>query len=525
MTSTNNGVSFREILTGGRFCYGAEVVTTRGIVPAEGAGGNSAALARALLADPRIGWISVTDNPGGAPMLPPDWLAGQVADRGSRVVVHLTCKDANRNGLETAAWRYASEGFNNILAITGDYPTTGFGGVPEPVFDIDSVGLVMLLRAMNEGLQIPGRRGNLETLPKTDFFIGCVVSPFKRHERELMPQYFKLVRKIAAGAQWVIPQLGYDMRKFHEVKLLLAARGMGHIPIVGNVYLLSKGVAKVFHDGKLAGCVVSDELLNVCERYAAGPDKGQKFFRELAAKQLAVFRGLGFAAGYLGGIAKPETFGEIIDLAESFGADDWRDFIKEIRYSQPDEFFFFDHDRHSGLSDSSRINPEYLASLKQPVRSKEATLGYRISRMVHRLAFTRDQGLFGVMRRLMTRWDKRPGIFGRLTFAAERGSKHLLYGCQDCGDCSLPDCAYLCPRFSCSKCGRNGPCGGSAGGRCELDDKECFWARIYERLKSYGESERMLEGPPMFYNVKSKGTSSWANFYLDRDHSAPGKKK
>ena len=40
---------------------------------------------------------------------------------------------------------------------------------------------------MNNGLVVPGRRGNLETLPKTDFFIGCVVSPFKRYERELMP--------------------------------------------------------------------------------------------------------------------------------------------------------------------------------------------------------------------------------------------------------------------------------------------------------------------------------------------------
>ena len=158
MIRSNSGVSYREMLTGGRFYYGAEVVTTRGLAacgrrpPPTPTG----AFARALLDDPRIGWISVTDNPGGGPMLPPDWLAGQVADRGARVVVHLTCKDANRNGLETAAWRYASEGFNNILAITGDYPTTGFGGLPEPVFDLDSVGLIMLLRAMNEGLQIPG---------------------------------------------------------------------------------------------------------------------------------------------------------------------------------------------------------------------------------------------------------------------------------------------------------------------------------------------------------------------------------
>ncbi len=509
------------MLTGGRFYYGAEVVTTRGIA-APASAPDVVALARSLSDDPRIGWVSVTDNPGGGPMLPPDWLAGQLLGRGAQVVLHLTCKDANRSGLESAAWRYASEGFNNILAITGDYPTGGFGGPAAPVFDLDSVGLIALLRAMNDGLKVPGRRGNVESLPKTDFFIGCVVSPFKRYERELMPQYFKLVRKIAAGAQWVIPQLGYDMRKFHEVKLMLESRGI-RMPIVGNVYLLNKTVAKLFNSGKLAGCVVSNELLNVAERQAASPDKGQKFFRELAAKQLAVFKGLGFAAGYLGGIVKPEVFGEIIDLAESYAASDWRDFIREIQYSQADEFFLFEHDRHTCLSGPTQINPAYLKSLREPPKSKQVTLNYKLSRLVHKLAFTRDQGVYGLLRRLFARWDKKQGLSLRLVHAVERQSKELMYGCEDCGDCNLPDCAYLCPRHACSKSGINGPCGGSASGRCELDDKECFWARVYERLKAYGETEGMLDLPAKIYDPRMKNTSAWANFYLDRDHSAKAK--
>ena len=478
--------SFRRRLGGPDFLYGVEVVTSRGVAPAEGVAG-PAALARALLADERIGWISITDNAGGGPMLPPDWLAQHVADQRHRVVVHLTCKDRNRNALEAALWRYASEGFCNILALTGDYPTAGFRGLPTPVFDLDSVGLIAMARAMNDGLESPDRRGRLSRLPPTDFFIGCTVSPFKRHERELMPQYFKLVRKIAAGARWVIPQLGYDMRKFHEVKLVLASRGLD-VPVVGNVYLLSRGVARMFHSGKLAGCVVSDALLAEAERQAESPDKGKAFFEELAAKQLAVFEGLGFAAGYLGGVADVETVGRILDRVRSFAPDDWRQFLKEIQYSQPDEFFLFEHDAETGMSDPSRVNREYLASLRRPPRSREVTLGYRLSRLVHRWFFTRDRGVWALMVRLYRRWDSRPGWLSRAAYAVERASKATLYGCVDCGDCSLPDCAYLCPRHACSKNGRNGPCGGSASGRCELDDKECFWARVYERLKHYGET-------------------------------------
>jgi methylenetetrahydrofolate reductase (NADPH) len=518
VSASSEGITYREMLASGRFCYGAEVVTTRGLQTAD-ASGNLASFAKDLLANPRIGWISITDNPGGGPMLPPDWLAGLVADRRGRVVLHMTCKDMNRSGLEAAAWRYASEGFENILAITGDYPTGGFRGVAEPVFDLDSVGLITLLDSMNKGLGVLGRGGKPETLPKTNFCVGCVVSPFKRHERELMPQYFKLVRKIAAGAQWVIPQLGYDMRKFHEVKLFLEARGI-RVPIIGNVYMLSKGVAKLFNSGKLAGCVVSNELLRKIEKYAAGADKGKQFCQELAAKQLAVFKGLGFAAGYIGGIHKADGFGPIIDLAESYGPDDWRYFLREIRFSQPDEFFFFDHDLHTGMSNGGSINREYLASLKHPPKSKEATFNYRLSRWVHDMAFTRDKALYPLLRWIYARWDKKPGYLSRMAHRLERVSKLAMYGCRDCGDCSLPECAFLCPKKYCSKCGRNGPCGGSADGRCELDDKECFWARIYQRLKSYGVSETMLDRPVTIYNATLKDTSSWANTFLDRDHNA-----
>ena len=123
------------------------------------------------------------------------------------------------------------------------------------------------------------------------------------------------------------------------------------------------------------------------------------------------------------------------------------------------------------------------------------TLNYRLSRLVHGMAFTRDKALYPLLKKIFARWDKKPGFLSRMAYRVERASKLAMYGCQDCGDCSLPDCAYLCPKNNCSKCGRNGPCGGSADGRCELDDKECFWARIYERLKYYGESETMLDRP------------------------------
>ena len=522
MSSTGNQKSFRETLTGNRFGYGAELVTTRGYAPPEQPN-KLAELGEQLLRDPRIAWVSLTDNPGGNTMLPPDWLARRLTADGERIVLHLTCKDRNRSALEAAAWQYASEGFHNVLAMTGDYPRSGFGGNATPVFDLDSVGLVAMLRAMNEGLKVPGRKGEMTTLPQTKFFIGCAGSPFKRYERELMPQYFKLLRKIACGAHYVYTQLGYDMRKFHEVKLLLAANGL-NLPVIGNVYLLNKTVADLFHRKQIPGCVVSDKLMELVTKYAAGPDKGRSFFIELAAKQLAAFKGLGFAGGYLGGIAKAETFFEIIDKAESYGANDWREFAREIQFPQEGEFFLFEQDPATGLGDGNRLNQEYVKSLEHPPKSKHVTLNYRLSRLFHAKVFTPGTAGFNWMKRLYSRWDKKTTGVPPAVHALERMSKFVWFGCRDCGDCSLPDCAYLCPMISCSKGGRNGPCGGSHDGDCELSDKECIWARAYERLKHFHESKDLLKGPAVFYNAELRGTSSWANTFLGRDHFHAGVK-
>ena len=71
--------------------------------------------------------------------------------------------------------------------------------------------------------------------------------------------------------------------------------------------------------------------------------------------------------------------------------------------------------------------------------------------------------------------------------ALEKLSKSVLYRCKDCGDCSLPDIAYLCPESQCAKNQRNGPCGGTREGRCEVDGfGDCIWLRAYERLKHDG---------------------------------------
>jgi methylenetetrahydrofolate reductase (NADPH) len=500
----------------GAFVVAAELVTSRGLVTAA-TSRRALEVAHDLAADPRVDVLSITDNPGGHAMLSPDTLGTDLVSRGQEVVIHLSCKDWNRNALESRGWKLGSEGFDNVLALSGDYPVTGHKGLAAPVFDIDSVGLLSLFSEMNEGLH-DERRPDAE-LGRTSFHLGCVVTNHKRREREVMPQYFKLRKKVEAGARFVINQIGWNTRKDDEL-LRWIRRDRLPVSVLANVYLLSRPAARAFHEGRIPGVVVTDELLALVERHGASPDKGRAFFVELAAKHVAVARGVGFDGVYLGGHMPASTFGDILDRAGSFAADDWRAFAREIQYPVADEFYFFEPDAETGLS-SGEVNAAYLDSKRRRATELRVPLTYRFSRRLHAAAFEPDAPLRPTGEAFYRMVEKAPPL-AKAAHAVEQAAKVPLFHCRDCGDCSLPDIAYVCPESQCAKNQRNGPCGGTRDGLCEVYDTECIWSQAYERLKAYGEEESMLDGPPVVKDNALARTSAWANAFLGRDHHGAG---
>ena len=156
-----------------RFITCVELVTSRGTLADRG-GKRVLEMAQALAADPRFDALSITDNPGGNPMITADALGTPLKESGQEVIIHLSCKDFNRNGLMGQAWKLANGGFDNILTLSGDYPIAGYQGQSSGVFDIDSVGLLQLLSDMNEGRfedASPGRKPR--PLKPTRFFLRC----------------------------------------------------------------------------------------------------------------------------------------------------------------------------------------------------------------------------------------------------------------------------------------------------------------------------------------------------------------
>ncbi len=460
-------------MNAGRFCYVVELVASRLTREAR-----LLEVASRLAQVPGVVAGSITSYAGGALGHDPVRVGTAARARGLTPNIHLTCVGRERTG----AWKTLEDlhalGIENILALTGDYPKAAGIQPPEKLFDLDSVQLIHLI---NEARQ--------HGMP---FWISVAVSPFKYTEADCAYQYLKLGKKIAAGADCVITQLGYDARKFHELKRYLDENSI-RAPLLGNVYVLSGKAAEKMSEGEPPGCWVAPKLLERIRSEIQAPDAGLAARLERAARMVAVLRGLGYAGAYLGGDHQADRVRWIIKRSEVL-APRWKEIEEEFNYAPKGGFYFF-------------------ASPAAPPKKRGA-----VPRLLDAMGESFPVNKEGRLRDLLVRvfrWvDKKP-VLSRGVERFEFAIKSPLFGCQTCGNCILGQLEYVCPQ-TCPKNMRNGPCGGTKDGQCEVVEKPCIWVAVYQRAKSTKRIEALKNyiPPP---NRALKGTSSWINFFLGRD--------
>lgn len=472
--------------------------------------------------------FAITDTPGGNRTPGPDTIAleaGRIMNR--QPVVNLSCKSSDRNGLTQRALALYHQGLRHFFAVTGDYPSAG-----RPCFDLDSVNLLMILNGLRRGIDFPSlmprAKGRLDGL-----VTGAAVSPFKYSEPDLWGQYLKMWKKRAAGAQYFITQLGYDVRKFQELRLYMERAGMGDVPVLGMVYYLTPSVLKVLSRAHVAGVVIPDDLKKKYQGRLLPPAERKRlrkmsfaetadYQREIAIRRAALLihvltRGLGYAGIDLAGAPDVATAMEIVELAAELEAGvDWResyaeyregDGEKELQLAPESAFYLFPQGEDGLLADGGGV-------FECADRSAYTPASRAMARM-HGAFFEAGKGLNGLLK-----WGvggAREGVRTRFMTLAEQAVKRATLGCEMCGDCRIAELQYLCPEPTrgCAKRLLNGPCAGAdLNGMCEVDDqRRCYWGQVMEAALRDGGVEKLLRFQPP-KDPRLQHTSAWRSDVL-----------
>jgi methylenetetrahydrofolate reductase (NADPH) len=452
--------------------------------------------------------ISLTDLPSGNPALPPEAFISVILEHGLTPLPHLTGKDGNRSFIESRLHNLARIGIENVLALTGDAQKSGFHGQAQPVYDLDSVLMLWLIEEMRKGIEYRLGKRTIQSTP-FDFFPGAVVNPYKTNEPDQMMQLYKLELKVAVGARFIITQLGFNLRKLFELRQYLLKEGLGHVPVIANVYVPTATIARMMQAGDIAGCTISDKFIERLGQEKK-PDR-----MERAALMVAAVRDLGFAGAHIGGFGlKHADFLTIIQRSHEIG-NDWKGRIEELIFDLPGEFYLFP-EGGGGLSDDSK---DYLCGESRTRKSFKQSL----SRLFHRHFIDPDSaGAKMLSRRLKSEGTAEEGMWHRIVGLSSLYREAVL-GCVGCGDCIQDHLNYSgCTMRWCYKNLRNGPCGGSrVDGSCEADaELPCIWNLAYMSTLAEGQSPRKFAEtliPPRDWGLDR--TNALANRLVGLDNS------
>jgi methionine synthase / methylenetetrahydrofolate reductase(NADPH) len=167
---------------------------------------------------------------------------------GLETIQHFTTRDRNLMAIQSELMGAHAVGLRTILALTGDPPRLGDYPGATAVYDVDAIGLIRILKRLNEGHDW---KGNTIGEP-TNFLIGCALNP-TAEDLDLELERFE--KKIEAGADFVMTQPLYDLETLLHT---LDRVGKVEIPILlGVMPLQSSRHAEYLHN-EVPGITIPD---------------------------------------------------------------------------------------------------------------------------------------------------------------------------------------------------------------------------------------------------------------------------
>ncbi len=379
-------------------------------------------------------------------------------------VVAVTGHNGDIDSLRKTVAGLDSLGVTSVLALTGDvdpdHPRDK-RGVPvyRPNAYLDSCRMIRIIRA---------------NCP--EMTVGAAVNPFKYNVADNFLQYFKMIRKLNTGADFISTQAGWDMKKYQELQWFLRSRSISE-PVVARLMMVSPDEVTGIVGHQRAGLVMSHELGALIQRESALNEKQAMSaqIRRLSL-QAAGCKLFGYSGIQIAGLPDAKTakavvkrITESLDGIDSYESwlNEWNDFHNRIEMAPyPDRYYVF----------KDLMTPEYPdydpdavrqtdTSLPEPTRGDK--IRYNLARALH-----------------LQKFDNPPVNL----------LKGPLCGYRKGRDWNLERTFNVCAA-GCPKGLEDGPCGGSLpDGTCEFGHQACIFHKIIA-LADWQNKLEMLEEP------------------------------
>jgi methionine synthase I (cobalamin-dependent)/5,10-methylenetetrahydrofolate reductase len=229
-----------------RFLVSVELDPPRGINPQKILAGAK------LLAERGVDAVNVADSPMARVRMSAQALTYLVMRHypSFETILHFTCRDRNLMGIQADLLGAHAMGLRTILALTGDPPSAGDYPNATAVYDVDSIGLIRVIKKLNAGTDLAGNPIG----EATNFAIACAVNP-TAEDLELEIRRFR--EKLEAGADFVMTQPFYDMEVWERFRKVC---GPIDVPVLLGILPLQSHRHAEFMHNEVPGIVVPLEL-------------------------------------------------------------------------------------------------------------------------------------------------------------------------------------------------------------------------------------------------------------------------
>ncbi len=276
----------QEKLAAGEFVVSVELDPPKGLNPAkilEGA---------ALMQKAGVDCINIADSPMARVRMSCIALARLIQDHlGMETIIHFTTRDRNLMALQSELLGAHALGIRNILALTGDPLRVGDYPNTTGVWNVDSVGLIGVIRGLNEGHDAAGSSIGA----KSSFHIGAALN-LNMTAEQTKQEVEKYHRKIEAGAQYIMTQPIYELAPLLRFLDLV---GTPPIPLLlGCIPLHSSRHAEYLHN-EVPGIFVPDNARQRMKQAGEhGHEEGLRLAQELLSDARHLVQGVYLMPSY-----------------------------------------------------------------------------------------------------------------------------------------------------------------------------------------------------------------------------------